>query len=454
MSEPVAPRHRLTAVVALAALAGAVVAGALSLSQGSAWRLVVMALAVAAAVVGGWYVVASRGAMRIAGALITAAGVIVLVVLVITEPLNGYWLELAVVLAVVSAACARAALHAQAPALVAAAETRTPVGAAKHPVLIMNRWSGGGKVEKFRLEDECKARGIEPVVLQRGDDLLELARAAIARGADVIGMAGGDGSQALVASVAADHDVPHVCIPAGTRNHFALDLGLDRTDVVGALDAFGDALERRIDLATVNGRVFVNNASMGIYAKIVQSPEYRDAKLQTAAAMLPDLLGDGAEPFDLKFMGPAHERLTTAHMILVSNNAYELDHLDGRGTRARLDAGVLGIVAARIQNAREAVEFTGLEAIGKVRSFRGWMEWTAPGFRIDSDSPIEIGIDGEATAIEPPLQFETRPGALRVRIPRGAAGVSPAALSVPEPRTAVAELVALAAGRPPRTSRG
>ncbi len=106
--------------------------------------------------------------------------------------------------------------------------------------------------------------GLEPVVLRPGDDLLQLAEDAIARGADVIGMAGGDGSQALVASVAARHDIPHVCVPAGTRNHFALDLGLDRSDVAGALDALTDGVERRIDLATVNGRTFVNNASLGL----------------------------------------------------------------------------------------------------------------------------------------------------------------------------------------------
>ncbi len=128
----------------------------------------------------------------------------------------------------------------------------------------MNPKSGGGKAERFHLADECRQRGIEPVVLKPGDDLLQLAEDAIARGADVIGMAGGDGSQALVASVAARHGVPHVCVPAGTRNHFALDLGLDRSDVVGALDAFTDGVERRIDLATDNGRTFVNNASLGL----------------------------------------------------------------------------------------------------------------------------------------------------------------------------------------------
>src|SRR4029077_1606604 len=163
---------------------------------------------------------------------------------------------------------------------------------------------GGGKAEKFNLADECRTRGIEPVVLQPVDDLVELDDVAIARGADVIGIAGGDGSQALVASVAAQRGVAHVVVPAGTRNHFALDLGLDRDDVVGALDAFGPAVERRIDLAEVNGRVFVNNVSLGVYGEITQSEEYRDAKVATTLEKLPTLLGPGGEPTDLGWTGP------------------------------------------------------------------------------------------------------------------------------------------------------
>ena len=111
------------------------------------------------------------------------------------------------------------------------------------------------------------------------------------RGADGLAMAGGDGSQAIVAKVAAEKGLPYACIPAGTRNHFALDLGVDRDDVVGALDAFVDGGERTVDLAEVNGRVFVNNVSLGVYAEAVQRSEYRDAKLRTLLDTVPDALG-------------------------------------------------------------------------------------------------------------------------------------------------------------------
>ena len=440
-------RRRVVAGLALLALALAVVSGVVAVSQGSVGRVVVAAAALVAAVVGGWYVIASRGTARAAGGLLAAAAVVAVIVLLLTSFQNGLALELSLVLVAVSMVAARYALESPAESSAGGSGTAARSGRPRRPVLIMNPWSGGGKVERFNLVEECRKRGIEPVVLKRGDDLLQLAEDAIGRGADVIGMAGGDGSQALVASAVSQHDVAHVCIPAGTRNHFALDLGLDRDDVVGALDAFGEAVERRIDLATVNGHVFVNNASMGIYAKIVQSPEYRDAKLKTAAAMLPDMLGSGAEPFDLRFTGPDGAEVLTAHMILVSNDPYELDHLDGAGTRPRLDTGTLGIATARIANAREAVEFTRLEAVGRIRRFSGWSEWDTPRFQIDSGSPVEIGIDGEATSLEPPLVFESHPAALRIRLPIHARGASPAALAPSGPRQVVPALATALRGR-------
>ena len=450
--------ERVSAVVALMSLAGALSLLALNLTL----RVEAFTLAVAgllACVTACWYVVARRGLIRILAVLAAvialgaiAAGLVLAVISV--------WIVVAVAgLGLISVISARHALG-RTPKAIRSAEsatrqrprllaTRQAPGSAE-PVLIMNLRSGGGKAEHFNLADECVARGIRPVVLRPGDDLIALAEEAAASGARAIGMAGGDGSQAAVASVAARHQVPHVCVPAGTRNHFALDLGLERADVVGALDAYSDQVERRVDLAVVNGRTFVNNCSLGLYARVIQSPEYRDAKLRTAADMLPDLIGPDAEPLDLRFAGPAGNRCTTAHLILVSNNPYQLAHPGGRGTRERLDLGLLGIVAAQVGDAADATRFMMLELTGQVQRFGGWQEWTAREFVVESGAPVQVGVDGEALALEPPVRFQIRPRALRVWLPKSALRVSPAARAVRLlARSTAADLASVAAGTAP-----
>jgi diacylglycerol kinase family enzyme len=271
-------------------------------------------------------------------------------------------------------------------------------------------------VARFALEDEARGIGVTPVVLQRGDDLRALAEQAVADGADVLGMAGGDGSQALVADVARRHDVAFVCVPAGTRNHFALDLGLDRADVAAALDAFGPAVERRVDLAQIGDRVFVNNASLGAYATVVRSEEYRDAKLATIAQRMPGLFGSGRT--DFRFARPDGTAGRQADVVLISNGAYHLTSLNGFGTRARLDAGVLGVVTVTVDNALEVPALIAAEMAGQINRFHGYDEWTAPQLEIDSGLPlVDVGLDGEALRLPPPLLFRSLPGALRVRIP-------------------------------------
>ncbi len=290
-------RTRVAAVVALLAPVAMVIVAAVAL----AGDLAIAALAVALVLVVSasiWFALTRRGSWRGAGAALAGLAGAGLIVVLATHWQGVLVLAGLLLLLAAFGLAARYALGRTGEAAVHMATAGlVPVGAAASAVLIINLKSGGGKAERFDLAAEARRLGVEPIVLHPGDDLLELAEGAIERGAQVVGMAGGDGSQALVATVATRRDVAHVCVPAGTRNHFALDLGLDRDDVVGALDAFTDgAFERRIDLARVNDRVFVNNASLGVYAKVVQSEAYRDAKLQTWTRMLPDLLGPDAEP--------------------------------------------------------------------------------------------------------------------------------------------------------------
>ena len=422
------------AVVAAVALAGDVSVAALTVG------LVLLANAAI------WFSLTERGALRVVGAALAVLAGAGLIVVLATHWQGLLVLAVLLLLLALFGLAARYALgQAGKAALGRTVAAVVPVGAAGSGALIINLKSGGGKAERFDLAGEAQRRGIEPIVLQQGDDLLELAESAIARGAEVIGMAGGDGSQALVATIAARRDISHVCIPAGTRNHFALDLGLDRDDIVGALDAFTDGVERRIDLARVNDRVFVNNASLGVYAKVVQSEAYRDAKLGTWTDMLPDLLGPDAEAIDLEFTAPDGTDCDDAPLVLVSNNPYELTHLSGAGTRERIDTGLLGIVAARVRGA-DVSKLVALELVGQAARYPGLLSWSAQEFEVRSGGPVEVGLDGEALVLDPPLHFASLPGALRVRLPRGA-GLSPAARAVALTSENLGALVRVAAGR-------
>ena len=245
---------------------------------------------------------------------------------------------------VAAVALAKYALGTTVGALKQSETEGTPVPAATRGVLFMNLESGGGKAERFQLVDECTKRGIQPVVLEPGQDWLQVVRDVAASGVDVLGMAGGDGSQAMVGTVAVEMGLPMVVVPAGTRNHLALDLGLDRDDVVGALDGYGEAVERTMDLADVNGHVFVNNVSLGLYAAIVRSAAYRDAKVDTTLATLPQVLGPQSEPFDLRYTGADGAEQRGAHIIQISNNPYGTT-FGGRGSRPRMDTHQLGVVA-------------------------------------------------------------------------------------------------------------
>ena len=170
-------------------------------------------------------------------------------------------------------------------------------------------------------------------------------RDAVAGGADGLAMAGGDGSQAVVAAIAAELSLPYACVPAGTRNHFALDLGVDRDDIVGALDAFVDGGERRVDLAEVNGRVFVNNVSLGLYADAVQREGYREAKLRTILDTVPEVLGP--TPPDSTCAGPAPAATRTAQAPPSSSPTTAIaSAARSSATRPRIDDGLLGITVA------------------------------------------------------------------------------------------------------------
>ena len=272
-------------------------------------------------------------------------------------------------------------------------------------------------------------------------DVAALATKAVAEGCDLLGVAGGDGTQALVAGIAAEHDLPFLVISAGTRNHFALDLGLDREDPSTCLDALTDGEELRIDLGIIGGRTFVNNASFGAYAEVVESPAYRDDKVGTTLQTMPDVLKGhrgarlAARAGDVTVDGP--------QALLVSNNPYEMGDIAGLGRRARLDAGALGFVAVTVNSARQA--------IGLIRrgNGRGLVFGTAEEIIVHADAAeVPVGIDGETIMMPAPVRCAIRPQALRVLVPKDRPGVPP-----PKPALDWPSLWRLASGHGPGPDR-
>ncbi len=294
-----------------------------------------------------------------------------------------------------------------------------PARPVRHPFLIMNPKSGGGKVDRFDLKRKAEDLGAE-VFLMAGPepvDVTAVAEKAAADGADLLGVAGGDGTQALVAGVAAEHGIPFMVITAGTRNHFALDLGLDRDDPSACLEALRDAVELRVDLGTIGSRTFVNNASFGAYADVVQTPEYRDDKLGTTLDVLPGLLEEHRGP-RLRARADGVE-LGAPQALLVANNPYGSGDIAGLSRRPRLDRGILGVVGVYVSSARQAASLLGGRRAGGLNLL------TATKVEITAVRPeVSVGVDGEALSMPTPVLCAVRPGALRVRVPRHRPGAS------------------------------
>ncbi len=247
-------------------------------------------------------------------------------------------------------------------------------------------------VDAEELREEAERRGIEAHVLRKGDDPAEAAREA---DAEVLGAAGGDGSVASVASVAVERGLPFVCVPFGTRNHFARDLGLDRNDPVATLAAFAGE-ERQVDVGRVGERRFLNNVSLGLYAGLVHRRERRRRRGEVLAGARALWLGLRERR---GVWAQLDGRPVSARVVLVASNAYELS-LFSIGERERLDDGKLHLYTAAGWLPRR------------------WAERSGERFTIEAPRPLEVAIDGEPDVLEPPLEFTIEPRALRVLVPR------------------------------------
>jgi diacylglycerol kinase family enzyme len=271
----------------------------------------------------------------------------------------------------------------------------------RQPVLFFNPRSGRGAGP--RIAERAQKRGITVTEFGPDRSLAALVDEAVAGGADALAVAGGDGSLATVAAAAYARDLPFACVPAGTRNHFARDLGLDPDDPSGALDALSDGVEGRIDVGEVNGRLFLNCVSLGVYAEAVRRSAYRDAKVRTLLKTARTVIGPDAALSRIDLLDDLGARHADPAIVIVSNNPYALSGPFASGARPTLSGGHLGIIV--------------IDGPG-VRTRPPGRAWSAASLRVDVAKRTHAGLDGEAVELAPPLEFAIRPAALRVRAPR------------------------------------
>jgi diacylglycerol kinase family enzyme len=287
--------------------------------------------------------------------------------------------------------------------------------------LIVNPAAGTAAAYLDELTNAANEGGIRLRVLEPGEDARLVALEAVGGGAHTLGIAGGDGSVSAVAGVAVEHGLPLVVVPTGTLNHFARDLGLDLARPLSVLDALYAGHERRVDVGRVNGRPFINNVSLGVYAEMVGDPGYRQDKLGVAKTKLQAALSDPELRRALRITPPEGASLEGVLAVVVSNNPYEFARLDRLGQRHRLDSGMLQISALDASMLDELVEWllsgASTGAIEIRPALRHWtsehLEVGVPGER------VRAGVDGEPIALEAPLRLSVQPGGLRVLVPEG-----------------------------------
>ncbi len=287
--------------------------------------------------------------------------------------------------------------------------------------LILNPAAGSAPTLMRRLNRAARERGIKVRLLDSGEDA-RLATVELAdEGAKTLAVAGGDGSVAAVAGVAVERELPLVVVPTGTLNHFARDLGLDLAHPLGAMDAFASSHhERRVDVGRINGRLFLNNVSLGVYAEMLREPGYRGGKLRAAQSKLQALFSDPQLRRALRITPPEEAQLESVVAVVVSNNPYEFARWDGFGQRQRLDSGTLQISLLDVSALDELERLLAGTLLGAIQLRPALRYWTAE--RLEMGVPgeeVRAGVDGEPVTFQAPLRFSVEPGALRVLVPEG-----------------------------------
>ena len=291
----------------------------------------------------------------------------------------------------------------------------------------MNKSAGGPDDPQARILALFRARDEEPQFLfpEGGGGISGVAREAAQRAAEIVVAAGGDGTISAVATAIAGTDKVLGVLPVGTLNHFAKDLRLP-LDLESAVQTIMNGEVASVDVGEVNGRIFINNSSLGLYPQIVsrrQAQQQRLARGKWAAFFWATIQALRRFPFlDLRFDVEGREIFRRTAFLFVGNNEYQIAGFS-LGTRSCVNAGKLGLYLTHRTGRFGLFRLAFHALFGKVDQAEDFDVFCVTEARIETKKArLLVALDGEVERMETPLHYRIRPAALRVLVPRAGAG--------------------------------
>ena len=285
---------------------------------------------------------------------------------------------------------------------------------------------GSGFTDNAKTADQLielfQPSGIEARIslVSNGENLVELARRAVRSEAATIVAGGGDGTVNAVASLLVDTDKRLGVLPVGTLNHFAKDLKIP-LDLEGAVRTIIADNTVRIDVGEVNGRIFLNNSSLGLYPSLIHRREQRQklgygkwpAFIWAAFSVM------RRYPFlDVRLKADGREISSRTPFVFIGNNEYEMENFK-IGGRSRLNAGQLSLYFSH-RTGRLGLGMLALRALmGRLVRTKEFVAMCTTEVSIETPRDrIRVSTDGEVVMMRPPLRYRIRPASLRVIVPR------------------------------------
>lgn len=287
----------------------------------------------------------------------------------------------------------------------------------------MNASAGAADKEALaaRVTDTFRSAGVDAriVLVRHGEKIGDAARRALAERPDVIVAGGGDGTMNAVAAALAGKDIAMGVLPLGTLNHFAKDLHIP-LDLDEAVRNIVAGHEARVDVGEVNGRVFVNNSSLGIYPRIVRDRQQqqrmgRGKWVAFAWSVIAVLRRHSF--LSVRLAAGNQERMARTPFVFIGNNEYQMEGFT-MGTRACLDAGQLSVYMVRHPRRWGLLRLALRALFGRLRQAKDFEAFCVPQFLVETrHKRMSVAMDGEVSWMDMPLRYQVRPGALRVIVP-------------------------------------